>query len=66
VISDLCTRRAGPVAAWKPALLLVLLFCLLAAAAAAAPKGTTGTAPKWEPIVVLYNSDVGGKIEPCG
>lgn len=57
-------RPAGrPLA--RLALVLSILAGLLAAgaglpAAAAAPQGTM------ESIVLLYHSDVGGKVEPCG
>jgi hypothetical protein len=47
------------------ALVLLTLISLLAAffsvpAARSAPQGTL------ESIVILYHSDVGGKVEPCG
>lgn len=46
-------------------LALVCLICLLATCVgadsvpAAQQKG-------WESVVILYHSDVGGKVEPCG
>jgi len=50
-------------------LLILLLLCALAlvAPAARAPGAPPAAADEaWEKVVVLYHSDVGGKIEPCG
>lgn len=57
--------RPGGLPVTHLALVLLTLISLLAAffsvpAALSAPQGTL------ESIVVLYHSDVGGKVEPCG
>jgi len=59
------TGRPAGLPVTRLALVLSILISLLAAfasvpAAMAAPQGT------WESIVILYHSDVGGKVEPCG
>lgn len=59
-----CDRPAPPAG-----LLILLLLCALAlvAPAARAPGAPPAAADEaWEKVVVLYHSDVGGKIEPCG
>jgi hypothetical protein len=50
------------------ALLLLVLLALLALLAqpGGATPGKLPPKPNWSSVTVLYNSDVGGKIEPCG
>ncbi len=55
---------------WLPGVLfaLVLLAMILVAApprSGAAP-GQMPLNPGWKAVTLLYNSDVGGKIDPCG
>lgn len=48
---------------------LVLCLMLVGLAAVALEVRRPRAAPvesEWEAITVLYHSDVGGKIEPCG
>lgn len=57
--------RPGGLSVMHLALVLWTLISLLAAfvsvpAVRSAPQGTL------ESIVILYHSDVGGKVEPCG
>ena len=57
--------RTGGLSVTHLALVLLALISLFAAffrvpAALTAPQGTL------ESIVILYHSDVGGKVEPCG
>jgi len=54
--------RAGALAA------LTLLVAVLAAALAGAPAGPARADEKgtWQDLVLLYTSDIKGKIEPCG
>ncbi len=50
-------------------LILAVLAALAAAlAATAAPLAGSGqkTDPSWVPVTLVYEGDVGGKIEPCG
>jgi hypothetical protein len=59
------TDRPAGLPVTRLALVLLTLISLLAAfanvpATLAAPQGTS------ESIVILYHSDVGGKVEPCG
>jgi hypothetical protein len=50
------------------ALLLLVVLALLALASqpGGATQGKLPPPAKWSGVTVLYNSDVGGKIEPCG
>jgi len=61
-------RGAGPWAGLPPARLVLVLSILAALLAAVAAASAAPAAPKgtWESIVLLYHSDVGGKVEPCG
>ncbi|MHB8078962.1 MAG: hypothetical protein ACYDIE_06890 [Candidatus Krumholzibacteriia bacterium] len=49
---------------WTRFALLVLVGLL--AALAGAPAAVAAERGTWESIVLLYHSDVGGKVEPCG
>ena len=51
------------------ALLLLIILALLALAWPAPGRAVPGQLPpkpNWNGVTVIYNSDVGGKIEPCG
>lgn len=50
---------------WTRLVLLLLLVGLLVTATGIA-MAAAGERVTWQPIVLLYHSDVGGKVEPCG
>ena len=45
--------------------LLALLALFLSATLAPVPSSAQD-AGDWLPVTIVYNSDVGGKIDPCG
>lgn len=48
----------------RTTLLVLLALCMSATLSPAqAPAQDAGD---WLPVTIVYNSDVGGKIEPCG
>ncbi len=57
--------RPGGLPVTHLALVLLALISLLAAFASV-PAALSAAQGTLEPIVILYHSDVGGKVEPCG
>ena len=55
-------RSGHPVRAMVLLLLAILLAMLLVPAATPAQDAETD----WNPVTVIYQTDVKGKIEPCG
>ena len=55
-------RSGRPVRAMVLLLLAMLLATVLVPAAAPAQDEN----PTWKPVTVIYQTDVKGKIEPCG
>jgi len=45
--------------------LLALLALFMSASLAPVPSSAQDAAD-WLPVTIVYNSDVGGKIDPCG
>jgi len=51
----------------RPAsLALALAFVISAAAPVVLPGGARASEGTWQDLVLLYTTDIKGKIEPCG